>query len=132
MMTLQTIKEYRGLAAQHQGNVSARIITELLDEVQSYRDIINRLRSDITDKRGPYSDDTLMPFGSHKGECLGNVPDDYLKWWSRQPGNDNRSAIETDVRFSSYPQKAFAIQKLKMFDYVNGRLNHVETYSQTG
>ncbi|WPU91842.1 DUF3820 family protein [Mucilaginibacter sabulilitoris] len=27
-----------------------------------------------------YTDNTLMPWGKHKGVALANVPDDYLKW----------------------------------------------------
>ena len=29
-------------------------------------------------------DDNLMPFGKHKGQRLGDVPDDYLIWFLRQ------------------------------------------------
>lgn len=33
-----------------------------------------------------YNDDTLMPFGLHKGTKLGNVPDHYLIWLYEKSG----------------------------------------------
>lgn len=30
------------------------------------------------------NDDSIMPFGSHKGERLGDIPDDYWIWFLRQ------------------------------------------------
>lgn len=35
------------------------------------------------------TDDDLMPFGKHKGERLGDVPDDYLRWLGKQNWIDN-------------------------------------------
>jgi uncharacterized protein (DUF3820 family) len=35
-------------------------------------------------KRTKLNDDDKMPFGKHKGERLGDVPDDYLLWFVRQ------------------------------------------------
>ena len=31
-----------------------------------------------------WNDDTKMPFGKHKGERLGDVPDSYLRWFLNQ------------------------------------------------
>lgn len=33
----------------------------------------------------PYSDDTLMPWGEHKGKRLGDVPPTHLNWLLSQP-----------------------------------------------
>lgn len=30
------------------------------------------------------SDDSIMPFGEHKGERLGDIPDDYWIWFGKQ------------------------------------------------
>ena len=43
---------------------------------------------------GEYSPDDLhdddeMPFGKHKGESLGAVPDDYWLWFLKQPWCDD-------------------------------------------
>jgi hypothetical protein len=123
MLTLAQIKEYKALAAQHPGNVSSKIITHLLGELQEARSEIIKLRSEAIDRRGPYTDHSIMPIGKqYKGEPLELVPDDYLRWWITQPDNSNREGIETDVRFASYPEKAFAIQRLKLYDYTADRL----------
>ena len=35
------------------------------------------------------NDDSLMPFGKYKGQRLGDVPDDYLIWFTNQPWCDS-------------------------------------------
>lgn len=30
---------------------------------------------------GKYDDNSIMPFGAHKGKELANVPDNYLRWF---------------------------------------------------
>jgi len=132
MLTLAQIKEYKALAAKHPNNVASKIITNLLDELQQARTEIIKLRSDAIDRRGPYTDDSLMPIGKqYKGELLALVPDDYLRWWINQPENKARESIEIDVRFKSYPEKAFAVQRLKLHDYTVARL-HINGHNGNG
>jgi len=53
-----------------------------------------------------FNDYTLMPFGKHKGEQLGNVPDDYLIWLY----NNHK----LDKRLSKYIEESFPKEKLKI------------------
>lgn len=119
MLTLADIKGYKALVAKHPDNVASKIITHLLGELSEARQIIFKLRSDAIDKRGAFTKDTLMPFGQYKGEPLELVPPDYFKWWAGQPENLDRESIEIDMRFKGYPEKAFAIQRLKLYDYIH-------------
>ncbi len=34
-------------------------------------------------------DDSRMPFGTHRGKRLGEVPDDYFRWFLRQDWCDD-------------------------------------------
>lgn len=125
-LTLADIKRFKALADKHPGNVASKIIDRLLGELSEARQEIIKLRSDAIEKRGPMTGDSLMPFGQYKGEPLKLVPPDYLKWWMSQPENVNREAIEIDVRFKSFPEKAFATQRLKLYDYIisqNGKVS---------
>ena len=38
-------------------------------------------------------DDSIMPFGKHKGKRLGEVPDDYWLWFLRQDWCDQWPAL---------------------------------------
>jgi hypothetical protein len=68
------------------------------------------------DKSAPYNHSTLMPFGKYKGEPLGEVPNDYFKWWSRL--NPDWDVLYIETLYAPYPEKAIAKQKLKLFDYI--------------
>jgi len=118
-VSLQDIKSYLALVKRYPDNVSSKIITRLLDELQSYRTELIRLRAAMVDKRGPLTDDSLCPFGQYKDERLGDVPDEYLRWWFRE--NSDRSILELEVHCLGYPKKAIAIQKLKLHDYLKFR-----------
>lgn len=37
----------------------------------------------------PLDDDSLMPFGKHKGVRMGNVPASYLHWYWTEAGGEN-------------------------------------------
>lgn len=73
------------------------------------------------EKSSYYGDDTLMPFGQYKGERLGDVPDDYLRWWFSQ--HTDRAMIELEIHSYGYPKKAIAIQNIKLHDYIKGRFS---------
>jgi hypothetical protein len=122
MLTLSEIQDYRKLAAQYPNNQSAKIITRILDDFQEVRTELNRLRARQLDKAGPYNSSTLMPFGKWKGEPLGEVPDNYLEWWLRK--NPDWDLLFIEANYASYPERAFAIQKMKMHDYITNRFNH--------
>jgi hypothetical protein len=93
-----------------------------LDEIQELRREVNRSRAKQLDKSGPLQPDSLMPFGKYKGEPLHEVPDDYLTWWLRQ--NPNWDVIYVEVLYAKFPERAIAQQKLKLHDYIKGRLHH--------
>jgi hypothetical protein len=90
--------------------------------MQEARRELNRLRAMLLDKSGPYTASTLMPFGKYKSEPLGEVPDDYLKWWLKE--NPDWDVIYIESLYARYPEKAIAKAKLKLHDYVTERFNH--------
>ena len=45
---------------------------------------VRQLRKGETPMTNALHDDSLMPFGKHKGERLGEVPDDYFRWFLTQ------------------------------------------------
>lgn len=132
MLSLDEIKRYKALAAKYPDNVASKIITHLLGEMDEARRIIIKLRSDGIDRRGPFTENSLMPFGQYKGELLQHVPPEYLDWWAKQPENRNRESIEIDVRFKSYPEKAFAQTRLKLYDYIHSHNGNGQGLQQEG
>lgn len=42
---------------------------------------------------GKYDDDSIMPFGVHKGKALANVPYNYLKWFWNENVNRFKSKV---------------------------------------
>jgi len=90
------------------------MVVELCNEVV-------RLQSLADEKHGELSDFSLMTFGEHKGRKLADVPEDYLRWWLSQ--NSDRSIIQLEVRFKSYPEKAIAVHNLRLHDYLVRRFN---------
>jgi hypothetical protein len=121
ILTLAEIKGYRALAARYPNTTGGRVINRLLDAIQAYRSETNLLRAQATtEKSGPYSDNTLMPFGRYRSEPLCEVPDDYLRWFT---GSNNRHALFVDAQFQQYPQRAIAQMKLRLFEYAAARLH---------
>lgn len=45
------------------------------------------------DKRTELHDDDRMPFGKYRGERLGDIPDDYWRWFLRQDWCDRYSDL---------------------------------------
>lgn len=41
----------------------------------------------------PITDDSRMPFGEHKGECMRDVPVRYFHWLFTQKGFDRKSSV---------------------------------------
>jgi hypothetical protein len=129
-LTLQEIRKYRALVQRHPGNVSAKIITHLLDELKVAHDEITKLRIATADKHGEYDDYTPIPFGQHKGERLKDVPEDYLYWWWSK--NSDRSAILFDMDFGKWPDRISAVKKLRLHDYLKVKYgNQVQTHIQS-
>jgi hypothetical protein len=120
-VTLTEIREYRKLAAGHQNNISAKIITRLLDELQSVRDELVKLRLRCADKYTPYDDNAPCPFGQYKGERLADVPEDYLRWWFNTAGK--REMIVLDMDYGPWPKRVAAFKRLKLYDYIKERFN---------
>ena len=57
------------------------------------------------------TDETIMPFGAHKGKKLANVPADYLNWmyennklfpYLAEYVKDNWSVLETEIKRQNY------------------------------
>lgn len=89
--------------------------------MQETRKELNRLRAQQLDKSQPYSSSTLMPFGKYKDEPLGEVPDDYLLWWLSI--NPDWDVLYVEALYAKYPERAVALIKLKLHDYVATRFN---------
>jgi hypothetical protein len=120
-ITQAEVRRWRRLAERYPSKEGSIAITRLLDERQAFRDYINRLRVELTDKKGPITKNSACPFGYYKGQCMSEVPDSYLRWWLSQ--NKDRSVIEMEVQYHGYPKKAIAIKKLKLWDYLQARFN---------
>jgi uncharacterized protein (DUF3820 family) len=45
------------------------------------------------DKKTTLHDDSPMPFGKHKGQRLGEVPDSYWRWFLRQEWCDEHPQL---------------------------------------
>jgi len=81
---------------------------------------IERLKRVADEQNSAYSEFTLMPFGQHKCKRLGDVPDDYLRWWEKQ---NDRASLQTDVQFGKYGDRMIADMKLRLLDYINKRFS---------
>jgi hypothetical protein len=84
-----------------------------------------RLRGIADEKRSEYSDFTQLSFGQHKGRKLADVPNEYLEWWLRQ--HPDREIIRLETEYGAWGQRAIAKQNLKLYDYVQKRLNNDNT-----
>jgi uncharacterized protein (DUF3820 family) len=82
---------------------------------------VERLRQIADEQNSEYSDYTQMPFGLHKGKKLGDVPEDYLRWWQSQ---QDRSIIMLEYQHGPYSQRATATKKARLYDYIKRRLEH--------
>ena len=120
MLTLTEIKEYRNLAAKYPNNTSAKIINRILDDMQEQRRELNVLRARLTDKSGPYTENTLMPFGKYKGEPLHEVPAGYFQWWFNL--NSDWDVIYIEVLYAPHKERAIARMKLKLHDYIKAKI----------
>jgi uncharacterized protein (DUF3820 family) len=60
-----------------------------------------------------YTDQTLMPFGMHKGKALGNVPADYLLFLYRKALNNEplRRYIEDHLEILEAEEKIIQAEK---------------------
>lgn len=45
-----------------------------------------------------YTDETLMPFGKHKGTKLANVPASYLLWWNDNCKRDDWRDLQAYIK----------------------------------
>lgn len=125
MLTYSQLQEYRKLTARYPNNVSAKIINELLNDLQEARNEIFKLRRERLDKKGPLTDDSPMPFGQYKKEKLPlrEVPEDYLRWWY---GQQDKERLEMDAELADYPKRAVALKLLKLYDYLTWRFRIAE------
>ena len=53
-------------------------------------------------KPGRLHDDSIMPFGKHQGQRLGEVPDGYWRWFLRQEWADNYPEL---VEYAKYTEE---------------------------
>jgi hypothetical protein len=114
-MTLTEIRQYRHEAQKwKESHKAAQVILKLCDELE-------RLHPIADERTAAFSDFSLMPFGAHKKVKLGDVPDNYLKWWLSQ--NPNADALSLDAEFGDFPKRMVARQKLKLFDYIQERFS---------
>jgi hypothetical protein len=120
-LTTEKLREYRKLAKSHEGNVSAKIINHLLDHLQILRDENIKLRLAAVDKWAAYDENTPFPYGEHKGDRIGDVPESYLRWWYN--ANRDRSAIIVEMDFGPWFMRKSAAKKLKLYDYLKTKFN---------
>src|SRR5262245_60366376 len=118
-MTLQELKRWRIEAkrwskSEYGRQEWAERIVVLCEEVQ-------RLSALVDENEARYGDYTRMPFGKHKGEQLGLVPDDYLAWWLRK--NGDRGILELEARHGVGARKFIGQRSLKLYDYLVERFN---------
>lgn len=114
-MTLTEIRQYRKEAQKwKESHRAATVILKLCDELE-------RLHPIADERNAAFSDFSLMPFGAHKRVKLGDVPDEYLKWWLSQ--NPNPDALSLDAEFGEFPKRMVARQKIKLFTYIQERFN---------
>ena len=116
-MTLTEIKKYRQEARRWKNtHRAAQTILKLCDELE-------RLHPIADERKAAFSDFSLMPFGAYKRSHtkLGDVPDDYLRWWLSQ--NPDPSGLSIDAEFGKFPERMVARQKLKLFTYIQERFN---------
>lgn len=49
----------------------------------------------------PYTDDTIITFGAHKGKKLSEIPDQWLYWLSSQNVTDKRLRVYIDANLDA-------------------------------
>jgi len=108
----ERLNEYRRLAEAHPGHRSAKIILELIAEIERLT-TKGRFKPDK-----PLGDDSSCPLGKYKGEKMSEVPPDYLLWyWDEIVWNEDAIALDITY-YKSWPQKIVAMHKLRMHDYI--------------
>lgn len=85
------------------------------------RDEIIKLKLAAVDKHGEWGEHTPFPFGKHKGEPIGEVPESYLRWWYEN--NSDRGAIIIEMDFGPWSQRIAAVKKLRLYDYCKSKFN---------
>src|SRR5262249_44694641 len=111
------LRRVKALVKAFPADVSLETIERLIKAWEIVRAAIYRLRE--PEKGEPMTDDSICPFGKHKGEPLRNVPDSYLRWWIKQ--NPDRNAIESKAATFDYRERAVALRGLKLWDYIAAR-----------
>ena len=130
-MKLQTLRQYwkeanKYLTKQAVPGVQpltttfAKMVLELSVEVE-------RLRQIADEENSVMSEYSLMPFGKYAKppdgpRKLADVPKEYLKWWMSI--NPDRGVILLEVQFGEYANRAVAVKKLRMWDFLKNHLSH--------
>jgi hypothetical protein len=94
-----------------------------------------RLKAIADEKHGEYSDFTLMPFGRYAKppdgpRKLADVPNEYLEWWLGE--HLSREVIALESQYGPHRQRYASKQNLKLYDYIQRRLNHDSEIQGTG
>lgn len=121
----QLRKWYKDAAKYKSGHRFALMVMELCVEVE-------RLRQIADEQNSEYSDYTIMPFGKYSKppdgpKKLADVPDDYLEWWFKE--NGRREVIILEMDYGPYAQRAAALKKLRLHDYIKRRKHDNEIQS---
>ena len=123
-MTEGQLNDYRQLAEKHKHKRSGRIMLELLNEITRLRHLWDRNEL----RRHAVSDETLMPFGQYRGERMVDVPEDYLAWWQKE---NNRDGLKVDAEFGPVPRNFVAQRKLRIYDYIQQRIDDETRETET-
>jgi ParB-like chromosome segregation protein Spo0J len=107
-------------------DVAVETVERLVKAVDIVRGAIYKLRAPA--KADLLTDDSICPFGRHKGEPMRKVPDDWLRWWLSQ--NPDREAIEAKVDTFDHRERAIALRALRLWNYIAERFQSRDGVTQ--
>jgi len=121
VLTRQYLEEIRALAAKQLPRRSAKIIIELLDE-------IDRLGPPTRYRSGAFTDHHAFPYtGPYFGTRLCDVPDQYLAEWE---SNQDDVGVVNDVLTTNFRTRWIATRRLALYDYIKQRADRFTSQIQ--